>query len=267
MPRPPIALICLFFWLAMTGHAHSFDSVLVVSIDALHPDALNQADAPTLQGLMRSGRYTLRGRSVDPPKTLVAHTAMFTGLEPEQSGKRDNDWQPGQPRVAAATLFDDARQRGYRTAYFYAKAKLGYLVNAAIDAHALAPDDGIGRTMAFFREGGRRFAVLHLSGMEYVGKASGWMSPDYLEFLSSIDLELSPLLEQMARRGRHLIVITSDHAGHDRLHGTHHPEDYKLPLIAAGGGGLDFSQDGPYRITQLRGLLRKALARGGPATH
>ncbi len=46
---------------------------------------------------MESGTYTLNGRSTDPPKTLIAHTAMFTGLSPEESGKVDNDWTPGEP--------------------------------------------------------------------------------------------------------------------------------------------------------------------------
>ena len=26
-------------------------------------------------------------------------------------------------------------------------------------------------------------------------------------------------------------MVTSDHAGHAKVHGTDHPEDYKLPLV------------------------------------
>jgi predicted AlkP superfamily pyrophosphatase or phosphodiesterase len=127
-----------FLWiatlLALPGFAGAFDRVLIVSIDALHPDALSRADAPALQGLIQSGTYTLRGRSVDPPKTLVAHTAMFTGLAPEVSGKRDNDWKPEEPRVQLPTLFDDAKALDFHTAFFYAKPKLGYLVNGRLRA-------------------------------------------------------------------------------------------------------------------------------------
>jgi predicted AlkP superfamily pyrophosphatase or phosphodiesterase len=94
-----IGLLWIGLLFALQGFAGPFATVLIVSIDALHPDALSQADAPALQGLMQSGSYTLSGRSVDPPKTLIAHTAMFTGLAPEVSGKRDNDWRPGEPQV------------------------------------------------------------------------------------------------------------------------------------------------------------------------
>jgi predicted AlkP superfamily pyrophosphatase or phosphodiesterase len=257
-------MLGLVFVVALPGLARALDSVLVVSIDALHPAALDPETAPTLYRLMQSGHYTLKGRSVDPPKTLIAHTAMFTGLPPEKNGKRDNDWQPGQPRVGKPTLLDDAKRQGYRTAFFYAKAKLGYLVNDAVDEQAWSPDDGIDRAAAFFHQPGRRFAVLHLSGLEYAGTESGWLSPPYRDALSYIDLELSDLLEKVGKRGRHLIIITSDHAGHDRLHGTRHPEDYKLPLIAAGSNVLAFPQGGVYQITELRGLLAKVLGWGTP---
>ncbi len=116
-------LLPLAFMMVLSALAHAADSILVISIDALHPAALSARTSPTLQALMQAGRFTLNGRSVDPPKTLIAHTAMLTGLSPAQSGKRDNDWQPGEPQVAKPTLFDDARQDGYRTAYYYLQAQ------------------------------------------------------------------------------------------------------------------------------------------------
>jgi predicted AlkP superfamily pyrophosphatase or phosphodiesterase len=260
-----VALLGLGLLLAVPGWAQDVDTVLIVSIDALHPDALSARTAPTLHAFIRPGYYTLAGRSVDPPKTLIAHTAMLTGLEPGASGKQDNDWKPGEPRVATSTLFDDAHRDGYRTAFYYSKPKLGYLASNAVDEQALARDDGIDRTRAFFRQGGRRFAFLHLSGLEYAGTESGWLSPEYLDELSYIDMALAPLLADVARRGRHLIVVTSDHAGHDRLHGTHHPDDYRLPLIVATDVPCDLVQpSGPFRITALRGMVQTLMAADAP---
>lgn len=260
-----VALLGLGLLLAVPGWAQDVDTVLIVSIDALHPDALSARTAPTLHALMRPGYYTLAGRSVDPPKTLIAHTAMLTGLEPAASGKRDNDWKPGEPQVAKPTLFDDARRRGYRTAFYYSKHKLGYLVSNAVDEQALARDNGIDRARTFFRDGGKRFVVLHLSGLEYAGTESGWLSPEYLDELSYIDMALAPLLADVARRGRHLIVVTSDHAGHDRLHGTRHPDDYRLPLIVATDVPCDLVQpSGPFRITALRGMVQTLMTPDAP---
>lgn len=262
MKRLGILILGLLF--AAPVLANDIETVLVVSIDALHPDALSVKTSPTLHALMLSGRYTLEGMSVAPPLTLVAHTAMMTGLAPEASGKTDNEWKPGMPRVTWPTLFDDARRRGFRTAFHYAKQKLGYLVNDAVDEHALAPDDGIDRTRAFFRKGGKRFAFLHVSGLEYAGTDHGWLSAEYLDELSTIDQALAPLFADLAKRGRHVIVVTSDHAGHDRQHGTSHPEDFKVPLIVAADRDRLRLPSAGYVVTGLKNMVKNILAAETP---
>ncbi|BAN36863.1 type I phosphodiesterase/nucleotide pyrophosphatase (plasmid) [Sulfuricella denitrificans skB26] len=259
-----IGILCLGLMFAVPAFAREVETVLIVSIDALHPDALSEKTSPTLYALMRSGRYTLAGKSVDPPKTLIAHTAMMTGLTPEESGKQDNDWKPGMPQVARETLFDDARQRGFRTAFFYAKQKLGYLLSYAVDEHALARDDGIDMARAFFSKGGKRFAFLHVSGLEDAGTDYGWLSPEYLGELTYIDLELASLLADVGKRGTYLIVVTSDHAGHDRQHGTSHPDDFKLPLIIAADHNLPPLSAGAFHITGLKDIMQQMFAADEP---
>jgi predicted AlkP superfamily pyrophosphatase or phosphodiesterase len=250
-------LLSLVLLLSLNTLAHAADTILVVSIDALHPAALGAKTSPTLHALMQAGRYTLQGRSVDPPKTLIAHTAMLTGLSPEQSGEFSNDCMPCVKRIAQSTLFDDAKRGGYRTAYYYSKPKLAYLIGATVDEHGLEPAGGIERVSAFFRGEGKRLAFLHVSGLEWVGTDSGWMSRDYLDELTDIDAALAPLFAEVGKRGSHAIIVTSDHAGHDKLHGTQHPEDYKLPLIVAGRGvSLPELPKGDWSITGLRSLVR-----------
>jgi predicted AlkP superfamily pyrophosphatase or phosphodiesterase len=263
MIKNTIGILCLGLLFAVPGYARDIETVLIVSIDALHPDALSEKTSPALYALMRPGCYTLEGKSVDPPKTLIAHTAMMTGLAPADNGKQDNDWKPGMPKVTKATLFDDAKRRGYRTAFYYAKQKLGYLVTGAVDEHALARDDGVDRARAFFKANSKRFVFLHVSGLEDAGTESGWLSPDYLDELGYIDMALGPLLADVRQHGTHVIVVTSDHAGHDRLHGTTYPDDYKLPLMIASDRDLPSLPLGPYLITGLRNLVQKILADDG----
>lgn len=54
-------------------------------------------------------------------KALVADTAICTGLAPDENGKADNGWMPGEANVHQETLFDDARLHGFQTGYFYSK--------------------------------------------------------------------------------------------------------------------------------------------------
>ena len=64
-----IGILCLGLIIALPALAREVETVLIVSIDALHPDALTEKTSPTLHALMRSGRYTLEGKSVDPTIT------------------------------------------------------------------------------------------------------------------------------------------------------------------------------------------------------
>lgn len=254
-------LCCLGMLTLVVMPAQAVDKVLMVSIDALHPDALRENVAPGLHALRTAGQYTPHGRSVDPPKTLIAHTAMLTGLTPEQHGKRNNDWRSGEVQVKHSTLFDDLKALGFGTAYYYAKPKLGYLATPAVDEHALIADGGTHQAMKFLRQEGRRSVFLHVSGLEYAGTQSGWLSPDYLVELSYIDMMLEPLFAQVRQGGNYLIVVVSDHAGHDRTHGTRHPEDYKLPLLVLSDTGrIAAFPNGTWPVTDLRRLVRDYLA-------
>ncbi|MFW5810892.1 MAG: alkaline phosphatase family protein [Thermodesulfobacteriota bacterium] len=244
--------------------AEPLRNVLVVSIDALHPDALGPEASPAIAGMMRQGAFTLNGQSTDPPLTLLAHTSMFTGLAPEENGKTDNGWQPGMPTVAKPTLFDAAKSRDFQTGYFYSKMKLGYLVNDAVDVHRLSKEFAVDDAFPFFQTPGRHFVFLHISGLDYVGPASGWLSAAYLEELGSIDETLGPLFASIMEAGNYLIVVTSDHAGHDRIHGSDHPEDARLPLVLA-SDRLDLKafQDIDYSVLDLKPMLTKFLGVDG----
>lgn len=258
--QKPLKLLLILAMGLIASFTHAADHVLVVSIDALHPSALTESVAPNLYALMQSGRYTLNGRSVDPPKTLIAHTAMFTGLTPDLNGKRDNEWSPGNPTIAHATLFNDAKIFGYRTAFFYSKPKLGFLVNSAIDVHAMEPLEGTRKSSEFVASAGKVFVLLHISGLEYAGTDSGWLSAEYLAELSDIDRTLAPVVAQIRKQTSFAIIVTSDHGGHDRSHGTDHPDDFKLPLIIyTDDAGVQPISKGIWSITRLRSMVGSLL--------
>ena len=94
------ALIALFLQLIPVGlFAADIPNVVVVSIDALHPAALAKDVSPNLWQIMYEGQFTLDGKSVTPPQTLLNHSAMLTGVPPEKGGRIDNNWKPWQPQT------------------------------------------------------------------------------------------------------------------------------------------------------------------------
>ncbi len=252
-----ILIVCLW---AVASNAASLKNVIIISIDALHPAALNAGTTPTIYGEMRQGAYTLEGQSTNPPLTLISHTAMFTGLGPDKSGKSDNQWQPGEPTVERKTIFNSARQKGFQTGFYYSKQKLGYLVNEAVDVYRWSRDDAIDLAEAFVGKPGRHFVFLHVSGLDFVGQEHGWLSPEYMEELSYIDEYLTPLIRLVKEQKNYLFIITSDHAGHDKIHGSQHPDDYKLPFITHSDiMKLKNIQNTRYSVTELKDMLDRVL--------
>jgi hypothetical protein len=185
---------------------------------------------------------------------------MFTGLGPSESGKTDNNWNPGQSRVKAKTIFNIGKSLGFSTGFFYSKEKLGYLVSEDIDLHKLSYDFAVEQAIDFFKNPGKNFCFLHISGLDRAGPTEGWMSPGYYEELFFIDDAIAPLIDMIENQGNYLIIVTSDHAGHDLVHGSDHPDDAILPLVLASDIiNLKTYQDMKYDVTQLKSTLETVL--------
>ena len=260
-------LVCLFICFIMGSLTPGFSfakevkTILIVSIDALHPKAIDPKTSANIQQLLEQGVYTLDGFSTNPPLTLLSHAAMFSGIGPQKGGRKDNTWQQGQAGIKEKTIFNDAKTKGFSTGFFYSKEKLGYLVNQAIDRHKLDSDFSVDNAMAFFKASEQKqFCFLHIKGLDLTGPVEGWLSPGYLEELFFIDESIAPLIEMVKSKGSYLIIITSDHAGHETIHGSDHPDDAKLPLIMVSDLiNLTKYQGIQYHVTQLKPILESVL--------
>ncbi|UOD35726.1 alkaline phosphatase family protein [Deferribacteraceae bacterium V6Fe1] len=225
------AIIMLIFSFNLSAISGQFDTVVIVSIDALHPAAVTEVNCPNIFKYIKNGLYISEGKSTTPPKTLVAHTSMVTGLTPEQNGKIDNVWKKGDKKVEKPTVFLSAKKAGYKTAFIYSKPKLGYLADSYVDYEKYSRDNAIEEAVKFLGTSEKQFVFLHISGLDIVGPESGWMSKEYIEEFNFIDEMLGYLFKKLDSGNSYLLVITSDHAGHDKIHGSNHKEDFKRPII------------------------------------
>lgn len=258
------ACIGIIFFLALMPCwtiAGEIESVLIISIDALHPEALGKKTSNTIHSVMKKGIFTLNGQSTSPPLTLLSHAAMFSGVDPNDGGRKDNSWQPGQKQISHETIFDDAKSNNFTTGFFYSKQKLGFLLSDAIEQHQLDPDFSAENAITFFKKPGRKkFCFLHVSGLDRTGPVEGWLSKGYMEELFFIDESLSSLVELITSKKGYLLIITSDHAGHKTIHGSDHPDDSKLPLVMVSDtADLKKYQAMDYHVTNLKPMLKEIL--------
>ncbi len=217
--------------------------VVVVSIDGARPDALLVAKTPTITRLWKEGSYSFRAQTISPSTTLPAHTSMLTGISPDRHGERDNNWWPGEATVAAETVFSLAKSQGLKTAMVVTKEKFGFLARPGSPDHFevvphLAPDVVL-RALTYLRSEKPHLLFIHFADTDITGHLQGWMSPEYLIALQTVDDAVEILLRMMEETKlvrETLLIITADHGGHDFTHGTTLPEDMTIPWIAFGPG-------------------------------
>lgn len=236
--------------------ANQVRHVVVVSIDGLRPDAIEAAGARNLRKLMREGAYTLEAQTISPSKTLPSHTSMLTGVSPAKHGITWNDDRTDVTgRVQVPTVFDLADSTGLRAAAFFGKAKFHHLMGGTrSDFHASAPTgaevllaprmvEDVERYLKYRRP---HLLFVHIADPDIAGHTIGWMSRPYRAAVRRADAAVGRILR--AARARYgddmVLIVTADHGGHGRTHGTDDAMDRTIPWIAWGKGIV------PGRITR-----------------
>ncbi|HJR57815.1 MAG TPA: ectonucleotide pyrophosphatase/phosphodiesterase [Vicinamibacterales bacterium] len=223
--------------------------VVLVSIDGLRPDAIAAYATPTLQRLISEGSYTMHASTIMPSKTLPSHTSMLTGEPPERHGVLWNTPVTADTdRIEQPTVFGVARARGYGTAAFFSKPKFQPLQRADTLDYSQAPGGWFGgwtgrKTVTdverYLLNSRPNLLFVHLPDPDRAGHAAGWMSPAYGRAVLDSDASVGRLLraaETAFGAGNYTFIVTADHGGQGRDHGSADPLDVTIPWIAWGRG-------------------------------
>ncbi len=223
--------------------------VLVVSVDGLRPDALGATHTPTLHRMMETGSYSLSANTIMPSNTLPSHTSMLTGEPPERHGVSWNNVPAAKfDTVEVPTIFGVARANGYRTAAFFSKSKFHTLQRAGTLDYSQAPGGWFGkwsskRTVAdvegYLEEARPNLLFVHLSDPDTAGHDSGWMSSEYRSAVAVADGAVARLLaaaDKAYGAGNFSVIVSADHGGHGKGHGSDNPLDVTIPWIVWGRG-------------------------------
>ena len=222
--------------------------VVIVSIDGLRPDAIARFGATNLDRLAREGSHTFAAKTINPSKTLPSHTSMLTGEGPEEHGITWNSNQTDvHETLAGPTVFGVARKQGMHTAAFFSKGKFNHLeVPGSLD-YSQAPN-GNGRWNAdrtltdvirYLGDHRPNLLFVHIGEPDKAGHLWGWMGRLYGRAVRKADAAVGQLVAAADRAygaNNYTLIITADHGGHGRTHGTARAEDMTIPWIAWGKG-------------------------------
>ncbi len=220
----------------------SADLVVLISLDGLRPDAIG----PDMRGLHRlylQGASPHTARTITKSATLPAHASMVSGVDASLHHLDFNAYKPERGSIAVPTIFSLVHQAGLPTAMFVGKGKLRHLLARPTDASfkvgGLVCDKQLKDALPYLQTAERGLVFLHFADPDSAGHRFGWMSNEYIEAVRRADRCLEHVLEvieQGGRKDRTLVIVTSDHGGHNKGHGTRLDVDQHIPWYAVGAG-------------------------------
>lgn len=244
---------------APIAHADSVtddtDHIIILAFDGWGAFSFETADMPFLKSMIKESAWTLHKRSILPTSSACNWATMFKGVGPESHGYID--WDTKSP------VFDPTYSDGkgnfpsffsvYRNTfperemgYMYQWEGMKYLFDLAdfnyVKGFSVTPtgsEEMKEDAISYIITKKPAVAALFWDYPDKTGHTLGWYSNDYMVELRHIDSIIEDVFNACVKAGiieRTLFVITSDHGGHDKVHGQPHIADLETPFIMFGKG-------------------------------
>ena len=214
--------------------------VILISIDGMRPDGLRACGNPYVSELERIATYSYEASSMHPSVTFPCHFSMAHSVEPARHGILTNTYVPQVHTIKG--VFERVADADGTCAIFYGWepmrdiARPGSMKFATFiqsytheSVDTLLTDAAL-RTM---EEEKPDLVFLYLVDTdEKGGHDNGWMSEEYLRRVSTALDNVKRVIDRFGEE--YTVIITADHGGHDRAHGSETPEDMTIPMFFRG---------------------------------
>lgn len=213
--------------------------VLLILVDGMRPDAL--PGVPEAEAMKARASYAMDAQTVFPSVTLPCHMSLFHSVDPARHGITTNTYMAqvrpirGLCEVLKANelrsgmffnweeLRDLSRPGSLADAYFRAGHDFTYEV-----ANEMVTDEAI----RALKEDDLDFAFLYLGWVDEAGHGFGWMGEEYDRSVRASWKDIDRVIKSLD--GEWTVIVTADHGGHERSHGTTMPEDMTIPMFFEG---------------------------------
>jgi len=227
------------------------NKVLLILVDGMRPDALDLSGHPFIEKLKEHSYYTYSEQTVMPSVTLPCHMSLFHSVVPERHGILTNTYVPQVRPISG--LFDTLANAKKRCGFFYNWEQLRDLsspgkmtVSSFVAGGKFGWDKAIVRStneaIESMKNDDLDFTFLYMGYVDEAGHADTWLGTEYMK---AVNLSWDCIEKAVNNLGdEYTVVVTADHGGHDRAHGTDKPEDMTVPL---------FIYNKAYKSTEISG--------------
>ncbi|MBW2313355.1 MAG: alkaline phosphatase family protein [Deltaproteobacteria bacterium] len=216
-------------------------TVVLVSVDGLAPWVMADTETPNLDALARNGTAAIRAETIVPSFTLPSHTSMISGVGPEIHHVDWNAWRPNR-HINVPTVFTACRHARLRCGLVSGKRKFAHFaveeVGVEFYQYGDEAEDVLDLALDYIEERQPHFVMIHLAEVDVTGHIRGWGSNAQRDQIRRIDEAFGDFLEDAREeRGTELsVIVTADHGGEGRRHGSADERHVRIPWIAWGSG-------------------------------
>jgi predicted AlkP superfamily pyrophosphatase or phosphodiesterase len=170
---------------------------------------------------------------------------MLTGVSPAKHKVLWNEWIPANGMVPVPTIFSlaKAKDRKLVTAMFVGKQKFAHLfLPGTLNAFSM-PDYAakiVARQAAdYIQQEKPNLCFIHFADSDGAGHEFGWGSPEQIRSFADEDDALAVIKAAIKKAGiekTSLVILSADHGGHAKTHGSNSPDDMIIPWVIWGAG-------------------------------
>ncbi len=216
------------------------EKVILVLVDGMRPDGFLQCGHPFVRPLLARSAWSLTAQTVLPSVTLPCHMSLFHSVDPDRHGITTNTYVPQVRPIEG--LFDRLDNAGKKCAFYYTWEELRDLSRPdhlhqamLINQHKQEDTDRkiTDAAIAYINAEAPDFLFLYLGQTDELGGHDhGWMSPEYLNCVNIAVGCTEKLINSIP--ADYTVILTADHGGHGRGHGSDDPQDMTIPIVITG---------------------------------
>ena len=220
----------------MKGTEFRFMRVLLILSDGMRPDSLT--NIKKAQDFIKESSSCLNARTVMPSVTLPCHMSLFHSVDPSRHGTTTNVYTPNvRPINGLCEVLLNSRKT---SAFFYNWEEIrdlsrpnslafSYFCKGRLYGYDKANDIITDAAVDFLTKNDIDFTFLYLGYTDMAGHNYGWMSEQYMAAMENSFANITKLYDKLP--DDYVIIVTADHGGHDRTHGTELSEDMIIPIM------------------------------------
>ncbi len=274
----PFLLTACSFVIASEPKPISPDHVIILGFDGWGASSFDSADMPFLKSIQSKSAWTLHKRSILPTSSACNWASMFKGAGPEAHGY--TAWNTQTPAFDVT----DVDEKGFfpsifsiyrevyperEMGYFYQWSGMKYVINISdfdyVMGYAISEDgsdkmrDAAVKYIKDFKPG---LAAFIWDYPDKIGHTIGWYTEEYMQELTHIDSIIESIVKACDDAGileKTLFVITSDHGGHDKTHGTTQMSDLETPFMIFGDRVFPGEINGPVMQYDVAAIIADYL--------